>query len=102
MHAVARLACPGAELPGGECPGTPPFRPPAPMPREKSPGLIALPRALYQNPVECFSREHFEQWAVTASRALDHVVLLNEPAEVRANILTFIVAGHETTANFLI
>ena len=46
MHAVARLACPVAELPGGECPGTPPFRPPAPMPREKSPGLIALPRAL--------------------------------------------------------
>jgi cytochrome P450 len=38
---------------------------------------------------------------VTASRALGHVVVLNEPAEVRANILTFIAAGHETTANYL-
>jgi hypothetical protein len=46
MYAVARLACPAAEPPGEERPGTPPFRPPAPLSREKSPGLIALPRAL--------------------------------------------------------
>jgi cytochrome P450 len=59
------------------------FRPPAPEPRAKPLGPIGLLRTLKKNPIECWSQQHFEEPAVIASRALGHVVLLNEPNAIR-------------------
>jgi cytochrome P450 len=63
------------------------FRPPAPEPRPTHLGLIGLLRALKRNPLECWAKEHFEQPAVTASRLLGHVVVLNEPGAIRRVLL---------------
>ena len=63
------------------------FRPPAPEPRPTHLGLIGLLRALKRNPIECWAQEHFEQPAVTASRLLGHVVVLNEPTAIRRVLL---------------
>jgi cytochrome P450 len=63
------------------------FRPPAPEPRPTPLGLVSLMRVLSKNPIECWAKEHFEQPAVTASRLLGHVVVLNEPAAIRRVLL---------------
>jgi cytochrome P450 len=62
-------------------------RPPAPEPRPTSLGLIGLVRALKKNPIECWAKEHFEEPAVTAARALGHVVLINDPDAIRRVLL---------------
>lgn len=63
------------------------FRPPAPEPWPRPLNLLALLRVLRRNPLECWAAEHFEQWAVTASRALGHVVILNEPGAIHRVLL---------------
>jgi cytochrome P450 len=46
-----------------------------------------LLRVLRRNPIEVWARQHFEEPVVIASRALGHVVLLNEPAAIRRVLL---------------
>lgn len=65
----------------------PGLRPPAPEPRAAPPGPIRLLRVLKRNPIECWAKAHFEQPAVIASRALGHVVLINEPRAIRQVLL---------------
>ncbi len=77
MDAVADLVRPRAR----------PVRPPAPEPRPAQLGLFPLLRVLKNNPIECWAREHFELPAVTASRALGHVVIINEPAAIHRVLL---------------
>ena len=62
-------------------------RPPAPEPLSSPLGLIGLVRALKKNPIECWAREHFEEPVVTATRALGHVVLINDPDAIRRVLL---------------
>jgi cytochrome P450 len=62
-------------------------RPPAPEPRETPLAPIGLIRALKRNPIECWSKAHFEEPTVTASRALGHVVVMNEPGAIRRVLL---------------
>jgi cytochrome P450 len=81
MDAVTEFARPPARLAG------PMFRPPAPEPRPTPLNLIGLMRVLSKNPIECWATEHFEQPAVTASRLLGHVVVLNEPTAIRRVLL---------------
>jgi cytochrome P450 len=63
------------------------FRPPAPEPRLKSLGPIGLLRALKKNPIECWTKEHFEEPVVPASRTLGRVVLVHEPSAIRRVLL---------------
>jgi len=77
MNAVADLVRPPARL----------VRPPAPEPWPKPLGVLSLLRVLKRNPLECWAAEHFEQAAVTASRALGHVVIVNEPGAIHRVLL---------------
>src|SRR5579872_6700024 len=63
------------------------FRPPAPEPRSTALGPIGLLRALRKNPIECWTKEHFEAPVATASRAIGHVVLVHEPNAIRRVLL---------------
>lgn len=65
----------------------PPVRPPAPEPRPTSLGPIGLLRVLKKNPIECWSQAHFEQPVITASRAIGHVLVVNEPSAIRRVLL---------------
>ena len=77
MNAAADIVRPPARL----------VRPPAPEPWPEPLGLLALLRVLQRNPLECWAAEHFEQPAVTASRALGHVVIVNEPGAIHRVLL---------------
>jgi cytochrome P450 len=62
-------------------------RPPAPEPRPTSLVPVALLRALQKNPIECWAEEHFEQPVVTATRAIGHVLVINDPGAIRRVLL---------------
>ncbi len=68
-------------------PPAPLLRPPAPVPSPRPLGLFKLLRVLKHNPIECWAKEHFEAPAVTASRALGHVVIINDPRAIRRVLL---------------
>src|SRR5215467_4604645 len=59
-----------------------PYRPPAPVPREKPLGPLRLIPVLKRNPIECWSRDHFEKPLVTGGLPVGHVVLVNDPGEI--------------------
>jgi cytochrome P450 len=63
------------------------IRPPAPEPRPTSLGPVGLLRVLQKNPIECWAEEHFEQPVVTASRAIGHVLVINDPGAIRRVLL---------------
>jgi cytochrome P450 len=60
-----------------------PDRPPAPLPRRYSPGPIALIRALWTNPLEAWTQEHFEKPVVTANLGLCRFAVVNDPSALR-------------------
>src|SRR5262252_8260668 len=55
------------------------YRPPAPVPRDKPMGPIALAWALATNPLECWTREHFEKPIVRVGLPIGEAVLVHEP-----------------------
>jgi cytochrome P450 len=59
------------------------FRPPAPEPRQGSMGPIALLRALRENPIGIWGRDHFEQPIVLGGFAFGRVAVVSEPQAVR-------------------
>jgi cytochrome P450 len=73
------------------------FRPPAPEPRPKQLSLPALLRALKRNPLECWAEEHFEQAIITATRALGHVFVINDPDAIRHVLLDNAANYHKHT-----
>jgi cytochrome P450 len=73
------------------------FRPPAPEPRPKQLGLLALLRALRRNPLECWAEEHFEQAIVPATRALGRVLVVNDPDAIRHVLLDNAANYHKHT-----
>jgi cytochrome P450 len=63
------------------------FRPPFPRPRGQQQNLLSLLRALYRNPLEAWTREHFEKPMVTTNVAGRRIVLVNDPAGIRHVLL---------------
>jgi cytochrome P450 len=64
-----------------------PYRPPAPTPRLRPLGILALIGALRHNPLECWADEHFERPIVRVPLPIGHAVLVHEPAAIRHVLL---------------
>src|SRR5215471_7520533 len=69
------------------------YRPPAPTPRNEPMGTFALVRALARNPLECWTREHFERPIVRVGLPIGEAVLVHEPGAIRRVLL-------DNTANY--
>jgi len=65
----------------------PSLRPPAPLPRAKALGPIALLGVLRKNPLETWTQAHFEQPIVTTNLAIGQVAVVSEPNAVRRVLL---------------
>src|SRR5258706_2733815 len=63
------------------------YRPPAPTPRPRPLGTIALIRALKRNRLECWAASHFEQAVVAGGLPFGHVLLVHEPRAIRHILL---------------
>lgn len=63
------------------------FRPPAPEPRETRPNLIALLWLLVNNPLEVWSRDHFEKPIVRDGLPFMPAIIVNDPDWVRHVLL---------------
>ena len=59
------------------------FRPPAPEPRQETLGTFALLRALRKNPIDVWTKDHFEKPIVLGKFALGRVAVVSEPAAIR-------------------
>lgn len=59
------------------------FYPPAPAPRSKPLGLLALLRVLAKNPLEAWAEAHFEQPIVMGGLSIGRVALVSDPAAIR-------------------
>lgn len=63
------------------------LRPPAPAPRAHPLGPIALLRVLARNPLEAWTRAHFEQPVVASGHLLGRVAVVSDPAAIRRVLL---------------
>jgi cytochrome P450 len=63
------------------------LRPPAPLPRARPLGLAALLKAMWQNPLEAWSEDHFRRPVVTTSLPIGQITLVNEPQAIRRVLL---------------
>src|SRR5512142_2546669 len=59
------------------------FRPPAPMPLPRALGPIALLKALRRNPLECWTRAHFEQPVVIGGFPFGQLAVVSDPSIIR-------------------
>ncbi|HWX72913.1 MAG TPA: cytochrome P450, partial [Xanthobacteraceae bacterium] len=59
------------------------FRPPAPTPQARALGPLALLKTLRTNPLECWTRAHFEQPIVLGGFPFARVALISDPAAIR-------------------
>lgn len=59
------------------------FRPPAPEPREKPLGVFGMIAALRRNPIEIWTRQHYERPVMFGGGVLGNRVVVNDPAGVR-------------------
>src|SRR5580658_8044000 len=64
-----------------------PYRPPAPIPQPRPLGVLQLISTLKRNPLECWTREHFEKPVVVGGLPFKHVLLVHEPAAIRRVLL---------------
>jgi len=53
------------------------------MPRSKPLGPVSLLRVLARNPLEAWTRAHFEQPIVLGGLSIGRVALVSEPAAIR-------------------
>jgi cytochrome P450 len=63
------------------------FRPPAPVPRAEPLGPIALLRALRDNPLEAWTRKHFENPVVIAKLPFGQVAVVSDPGAIQRVLL---------------
>lgn len=61
--------------------------PPAPMPCAEPLGAIALLRTIYNNPLEAWTRAHFERPIVTSRLMGTRVAVVSEPSAIRKILL---------------
>ncbi|HVV60660.1 MAG TPA: cytochrome P450 [Pseudolabrys sp.] len=59
------------------------LRPPAPEPRARPLGPFALLRVLASNPLEAWTKAHFERPVVTGGLSAGRVVVVSEPSAIR-------------------
>jgi len=62
---------------------SPGFRPPRPSPQPRPLGPVALLNALRRNPLECWTRAHFEQPIVLGGFPFGRVAAVSDPAAIR-------------------
>jgi len=62
-------------------------RPPAPVPRAKPLGLVALLRVLAINPLEAWTDAHFEEPIVSGDLPFGRAVVVSDPAAIRRVLL---------------
>jgi cytochrome P450 len=62
-------------------------RPPAPVPRAKPLGLVALLRVLATNPLEAWTDAHFEEPIVSGGLPFGRAVVVSDPAAIRRVLL---------------
>jgi cytochrome P450 len=62
---------------------TPAFRPPAPYPREKPLGLFGRVATLRRNPIEIWTRAHYERPVLVGRTAFGKRAVVSDPAGVR-------------------
>jgi cytochrome P450 len=59
------------------------FYPPVPVPQLKPLGPLALLRVLARNPLEAWTKAHFEEPIVMGGLSIGRVALVNDPAAIR-------------------
>jgi cytochrome P450 len=59
------------------------FRPPAPMPQPRPLGPLALLKTLRTNPLECWTKAHFEEPIVLGGFPFARVAVVSDPAAIR-------------------
>jgi cytochrome P450 len=59
------------------------FRPPAPTPQPRPLGPLGLLKTLRTNPLECWTRAHFEQPVVLGGFPFARVAVVSDPAAIR-------------------
>jgi cytochrome P450 len=59
------------------------FRPPAPLPREKPLGVLGRIAALRRNPIEIWTRAHYERPVMVGRTVFGHRAVVSDPAGVR-------------------
>ncbi|HEY2481778.1 MAG TPA: cytochrome P450 [Caulobacteraceae bacterium] len=59
------------------------YIPPAPAPRDRPFGVLGLLAALRRNPLECWTRRHFEALVVEARLPFGRAMLVNDPCAIR-------------------
>jgi len=64
------------------------FRPPAPEPRARRAGPIALVRALWNSPIEAWTQEHFEAPVVAHRLPFGTGIIVNDPAGIEHVLLS--------------
>jgi len=64
-----------------------PFRPPAPVPRAETPGLIALLRTLRDNPLEAWTRTYFDNPIVITRLPFGQVAVISDAGAIRHVLL---------------
>jgi cytochrome P450 len=65
----------------------PPYRPPAPAPLPKPLGILRLLAALKRNPLECWTKDHFEKPIVFGGLPFVRAVLVNDPRAIERVLL---------------
>ena len=63
------------------------IRPPAPRPRDEPPGPFELLRTLRRNPIETWTRAHFERPILTGTSLLGESAVVSDPAAIRRVLL---------------
>jgi hypothetical protein len=67
------------------------FRPPAPHPREKPLGLLGRLATLRRNPIEIWTRVHYEVPVMVSKTALGDRAVVSDPMGVRRIFLDNVV-----------
>jgi hypothetical protein len=63
------------------------FRPPAPQPREKPLGLLARIAALRRNPIEIWTKAHYDVLVMVGKTIFGDRAVVSDPAGVRRILL---------------
>jgi cytochrome P450 len=63
-------------------------RPPAPIPRVRPLGPVALLRVLASNPLEAWTQAHFENPIVTGGLSIGRVAVISDPEAIRRVLMT--------------
>jgi len=66
-----------ADFPGAK------YRPPAPFPLEKKPGVPRLLYRLWRNPLTICGERHFDQPIVAGETGIGHITVVSEPSAIR-------------------